>query len=459
MRQSMPSAPPFLSIASKADHIAWPPLHGEKSSILLTLMHRFEHFQWLSQREIMEYQYAQLLALAHFSAQASPYFRERISKANLTAADLSTPEGLRKLPPLTRLELQQHAEAIYSERVPTAHLPMSEAKSSGSTGQPVVMRKTSLNDLFWSANIMREHFWHRRDFRGKTLNVRAANTTPTLQEDWGSPVNIYFKSGQVMNVPVTYSPEQLAGIISEFQPNNLIIYPSALKALATFCEERKISITCLNHIWCVGETLYPEVRSHAEAIFGAKVEDDYSCNEIGIMALQCPESGHYHVMAETIILEILRDDGTSCEEGEVGKVVVTDLQNYATPMIRYEIGDYAEMGGTCRCGRGLPLLKRLSGRRRNLVANPDGRRYFPALAVAMFGSGLPIRQFQVIQHALDDVEAKLVTDAPLDDSQETILIRALHQSLDHPFPLRITYCEGSIPRPANGKFEEFICHV
>jgi len=435
-----------------------PPTLGRAAS-LTALMEELKQSQWLPYESIENHQYAKLAVLAAHAAHHSPYFRERLARGGIAAQDMALYDGMKRLPLLTRGELQQVGTELYCERMPRSHFPLSEGKSSGSTGQPVTIRKTVLNQMFWCANMMREHAWHQRDFMGKTINVRAAITAAHLQNDWGYPVNILYPSAQTLNIPVTFSSRQLVDAIIEFRPSNLIIYPSTLKAVMALCEEEQVSISGLQHIWCIGETLKPELRVQASSLFGAQIEDDYSCNEVGIMALQCPESGLYHVMAESVIIEVLGEDDDPCKEGEIGKVVVTDLHNYATPMIRYDIGDYAEAGGPCPCGRGLPTLRSISGRRRNLVVKPSGDRHFPALSLAIFEANLPIRQFQLIQHSLQNVEVNLVTGRPLAAEDEAILTTALHKGLDYPFDLRFTYFEGVIPCPENGKFEEFISYV
>jgi phenylacetate-CoA ligase len=87
----------------------------------------------------------------------------------------------------------------------------------------------------------------------------------------------------------------------------------------------------------------------------------YSANETGYLALQCPLSGHYHVQSETVLVEVLDEVGRACRPGETGAVVVTPLQNFAMPLLRYSLGDFAEVGSPCACGRHLPVLKEILG--------------------------------------------------------------------------------------------------
>ncbi len=79
-------------------------------------------------------------------------------------------------------------------------------------------------------------------------------------------------------------------------------------------------------------------------------------------------------MAETHIVEVLDEAGRPCRPGETGRVVITDLANFATPIIRYEIGDYAEVGrAEAFAGAASRCCNRILGRQRNLIMLPDGR--------------------------------------------------------------------------------------
>ena len=83
---------------------------------------------------------------------------------------------------------------------------------------------------------------------------------------------------------------------------------------------------------------------------------------------------------ENIVLEIVDNQHRPCKQGEVGRVVITALHNFATPLLRYDLGDFAEFGAPCRCGRGLAVIRRILGRIRNRIRLPDGSSRFPYLA-------------------------------------------------------------------------------
>jgi phenylacetate-CoA ligase len=189
----------------------------------------------------------------------------------------------------------------------------------------------------------------------------------------------------------------------------VLAFPTNLRALADIWKARGEVPAGLRHLRAVGETVSEELRAHVEATDGLGIEDNYSSQEAGVIALQCPASGLYHVMAESLVVEVLDDDGAACAEGEVGRVVITDLHNFASPLIRYDIGDYAEVGGRCTCGRALPTLKRIRGRERNLLIKPDGTRHWPLVGFHRFAEVAPVQQYQVVQLSLEEIELKVVT--------------------------------------------------
>lgn len=206
----------------------------------------------------------------------------------------------------------------------------------------------------------------------------------------------------------------------------------------------------------MGETVTPALRLSCAEVLGVPLVDHYSSQEVGYVALQCPESGQYHVMAENVLVEVLDDAGRPCAPGEVGRVVVSSLHNLATPMLRYELRDYAEQGAPCPCGRGLPTLARILGRSRNLLRLPDGTRRWPVVGFYHYRDVAPVTQYQLIQHSVEEIEVRLVVERPLRGAEEAALTGIIHKSLGHPFRLRFSYFEGEIPRGPSGKFEEFL---
>jgi phenylacetate-CoA ligase len=200
----------------------------------------------------------------------------------------------------------------------------------------------------------------------------------------------------------------------------------------------------------MGEVVSGEQRGLYDAAWHAPVIDGYSAVETGIIALQCPQHPHMHVQAEAVLLELLREDGSACAPGEIGKIVVTRLHNYAQPMLRYEIGDYAECGGACPCGRTLPVLARIIGKSIDRFVLPSGERRFKSSGFNRLRHPA-IVQMKLVQTSRSRIELRLVLRRPLTAEEEEDLRATFLRSLDYPFEIAIVPVD-EIPRDPSGKF-------
>lgn len=422
------------------------------------LTRRLEQTQWLSTAEIEAMQYQQLyLAAQHFAENDWP-FRDKLKNAGIAVDDFESAETLRKLPLLTRRALLEPF-GVPDDRLPRDHTPTGTMSTSGSTGEPVVVRKTAINMHFWHAITMRELFWHQTPFSQRFAAIRANNPRCAELADWGTPVSTLFATGRAQVIPITADIAQQLEYLYRFRPNALLIYPNVLDAIEQICRHDGIQLNGLRLIRTVGETLTPAVREASAATFKCRVVDNYSSQEVGVIALQCPDSDLYHTMDEALIVEVIGDNGRACAAGEVGRVVVTDLRNAATPLFRYDIGDYAEVGPPCPCGRGLKTLTRIMGRERNLILMPDGTRHWPLVGFSKFRSVAPVLQYQLVQNERNAIEVRLVAEPALTAEQEAALSDVIRDALGHSFALNFVYFDGALPRGPNGKFEEFVCRI
>jgi len=204
----------------------------------------------------------------------------------------------------------------------------------------------------------------------------------------------------------------------------------------------------------MAEPLDLELENRLVSAWGVRVSDIYTSNECGQIAFRCREHNNLHVQSEGIFVEILDDRGARCAPGETGQVVLTSLHNLATPLIRYQIGDYATVGETCGCGRASPVIRQVLGRVRNLALSPDGRRYWPT-ALGKTRVIAAIRQAQWVQTARDAIELRVVLDRPLTAAETQLAIDTVCKALGHPYRVEIVAVEA-IARGPTGKFEEFL---
>ncbi len=442
---------------SDVEGIVWPALHAGERATLAAMLAQLERTERLPPAELSARQNEQLSALIAHHARHTPSFRARLSQAGVKT--IAGADDLRRLTPLTRRDVQTAGASFFATHVPQAHLPIGHVKTSGSTGEPVTVHKTAVNRLFWAALAVRDHVWNGRDFGGRMTAIRANLSSYAEEDNWGHPVAALYETGPAQGIPITTDIAEQLRLVARFRPNILLIYPNNLDAFVEVWEREGYALDCIRHVKTIGETVSERLRARVKAVTGLRVEDNYSSQELGPIAIQCPASGLYHVMGETLIVEVLRADGASCGEGEAGRVVVTDLHNLAAPMVRYDIGDYAEPGPPCPCGRGLPTLKRILGRERNLIVKADGSRHWPLVGFHRYDEAAPVRQYQFVQHTTRDIEFKVVTDAPLTEAQRAKLIEIATGALGGGLVIHVTESRARLPQAANGKFEEFVSLV
>lgn len=446
--------------------MAFPALPPAERSHLLAIQFQLSQSQWWTPEAMREAQWRQLLPLLSHAATHSPYYRGLFAANGITTPTARDDDLLTRIPVSTRADLQAAGESLHCLQVPATHGKVGESRTSGSSGQPLSFRRTAAWGEIWSALAMREYFWQRRDFSKRLGAIRIfsnnAGAWPEgLKADqWSPSIGALYPTGPAFGLSVSATPVQQLDWLEKTRPDYLTSFPSNLRALVAHARETGRVLPPVLELRTVGEMLTPGDRARLGEAWRAPVTDMYTCEEIGYLALQCPDHPGYHVQSEHVILEVLDDQGKPCAPGSVGRIVLTDLHNFATPFIRYEIGDLAEVGEPCPCGRGLPRLTRIIGRFRNLLRMPDGTKVVPRLGERHLAStpGADIRQYRVIQRSLTTLEAQIVAPRPLDDAQRGHVAEGLRASLGHPFEITFSFPE-SIPIGTNGKLEVFVSEV
>jgi phenylacetate-coenzyme A ligase PaaK-like adenylate-forming protein len=154
-------------------------------------------------------------------------------------------------------------------------------------------------------------------------------------------------------------------------------------------------------------------RATITEAFRRPVVDHYACTEVAHLAQSCPEGlDGLHVLGDRVIVRVLREDGRPAAPGEYGRVYLTDLENEVMPFINYTVGDLALVGASCACGRGLPVLAAVAGREGEVLRLPGGDD-IATFAVEGYMrvqcDVRSVREYQIVQTALDRVLLKLVT--------------------------------------------------
>jgi len=429
------------------------PLHERhKGKTTFEWLRRLNVSQWWPSERLLEYQSARLRTLVRFAYDHSPYYRESFDRRGAAPAMLREVDDLRRLPTTTREILRERFDDLrarpYRRRV-------ERLTTGGSTGAPVAFLADGLRHGFDEGARLRGHGW---------FGLRPGAREVVL---WGSPIEAGGQ-GALKSVRDALLNSRLlsafdmgeaalagyAQAIVRYRPQKMFGYASALYLLARYCEAIRWSRPRdLKAIFATAEPLFDFQRKTIESAFQCAVAVEYGARDAGLLATECPAGG-LHVPAEGIIVEIDAPDA----EG-VGEIVVTNLQSFAFPLIRYRTGDLGSLEtGPCSCGRQLPRLRGVVGRRTDFLVLPDGR-CLHALAVIYPLRDTPrLREFRMVQERMDRVVVQLVVEPDFSADDEADLRARVGIVLGGRVTIVVERL-ATLPTLPSGKFRYVISHV
>lgn len=462
-----------MTYRSALETVPFPAMMGGPAAELMALLRQFDASQhWPAERMAAAQagQLRQLLA----QAMTIPFHAARLRKAGLDTPpqdDAAFWAAWRRLPPLRRRDLQEQGQALHAPSPPAAHGPVTEVASGGSTGQPVRVRKAALERQLWLALQLREEEWHRENklatiarLRGippglpPDQTARARSPDGLLLPDWGPPATLLWRTGKIGLMDSQLPLADQANYVARLGAEYIFTFPSSLRALLQHCRDHGIRFPSLRAVWTLSEAVEPDLRALCREVLGVRIVDNYSSAETGYIALQCPAGDAYHVMAETVLLELVDENGAPCPPGATGRVLVTPLHNFAMPLLRYEIGDEAEWAEACPCGRSLPVLARIHGRILDHLLLPDGTRRRADVHHYDLSRIAKLREFQVVQRSRELIEMRMVVARPLDAGEEAAVRAALVKSFGGGFRYELRFMD-TIPRTPAGKLRPFLCEA
>ncbi len=315
---------------------------------------------------------ARLNRLIAFCRRHSPFYRGRLPERPLDSL-----EELAQVPLLSQEELKSHLPPG-GEGILTAPLEHTYAfASGGTTGDPKFVYRTVPETLYNARALA----------KGLRLSVfQPGDVVANLLfagNMWASFVSYNQALEQVgchiLPIAGSVGMDNLLRYLLAFRPNGAISIPSVFLSLARLVEEKGLKgELVLEKISSGGEHLFPEARQYLSQVLGVKkfASTGYTTNDTGAIGFQCPvcQGGVHHVHEDLHLVEILDPDSKQpLPPGEVGEVVVTNLQRRLMPMIRYQVGDEGRiLEEPCACGRTVRLME-LLGRTDETVRVGPGR--------------------------------------------------------------------------------------
>ena len=236
------------------------------------------------------------------------------------------------------------------------------------------------------------------------------------------------------------TPENIEDFVGQIRDHDPVVidgYAESLNFLASYVTTGRSPGFSPRAVISSAQALPDATRNTIEAGFATKVYDKYGSREFSGIAYQCGDSPDHHVMDESYIVELLVD-GRPARPGEIGEVVITDLNNFCVPLIRYRIGDLAvasEAAGPCPCGRSMARIGRIEGRTQAIVHCANGA-WLPGTFFAHFFKDHDdvVRQFQVYQERAGEFTLRVVPGEAYSEAAVRGMLSDLagvHRGVDH----------------------------
>jgi phenylacetate-CoA ligase len=448
--------------STAARHTALPLLlRREKQDSALHHWRFLEKSQFWSRDRLREYQWERLKILLQHAYESSPYYATVFKERGLTPQSLKNFDDLTKLPVLTRNDLFDKGREILSTKYEVSTLQ--RVMTGGTTGQQAPLYRNQE-----SFNIKLGLSWRHENYMGRKPCDRMALIWPAHidvdnETAFRSMIKGRYILGEYLFHAGTSDPKVMEDFyreIMKYKPAFFKVFPAAFWGLTKYISDMGYRAPRVKGILSTGEPLYDRQRELFETYYGCPVYDMYGSREVGNTASECPAHEGLHVAMETSYVEFI-ESGKAVEFGKEGEILITDLTNFAFPMIRYQINDYGTpIEKECSCRRGLQLMSPGIGRLVDDFWGPDGIRHTGnVLGIHLTAEPAPeIGQMQVIQKTLTDFVVK-ITRKP-EPSQEVLefIPMRMKSIIGQGINIRIEIVD-EIPKEKSGKTRFLKCEI
>jgi phenylacetate-CoA ligase len=352
--------------------------------------------------ELGPYERIALGAMLRQASLYSPYYRDEDWAERLRGGGaVAFPDDISVTP---KTAVRDSTPRFYAETIAPDEGKVLDKYTSGSTGEPALIKKTMRHfRINARENARLKEGWRAGEHR-KVLAIKSAHEdTP-----FGS-VDEVCKSGRTTWTLHGLDSTKGYDLLRQHQATMIHCYPTLAHEILKLACARRQEIK-LGLVSTVGEIVPDELRELAENQLGCRVLDVYGTIETGIIAARCADCGEYHPADRHLVFEVLHDNGTPASVGEIGRAVATPLYNAAMPLLRYETGDYVQLAERNDCPRSTTAIHRIIGRERNMFVLPDGRKVTPMVPAKM-ASQLGWKQFKLVQISRNEVELRYVLEA------------------------------------------------
>lgn len=431
-------------------YLFYTPVTLLKGEFVGRYLREYSQNQFLDSDKIVENQLLYLKKLLSHATTHCPFYSE-LYRENHTAINLTSLADLKNIPTITKQDIIDHQSTISAG---LSRHRVSAKTTGGSSGHPVTIlknvealareRAATWRSYAWAGVQIGDpqaRFWgipltKKNQFKYRIIDL-IANRIRLSAFDMGDfAMSRYFTR------------------IIKFKPVYLYGYVSMIDAFGQYVKDKRLNLPdSVIAIITTSEILSDQIRHRIKSNLSRNVFNEYGCGEVGSIAHEC-SCGSMHIMADNLIVEI----------EDSGEIIVTDLHNYAMPLIRYRLNDFAKFSNKqCSCGCTFPVIEKIYGRAYDLIQLSYGKTLHPEIIMYVFEEFKDkfkgLKQFQFVQHDFNKASINLVVNEEFNESiSESHLQNRLGDVLGVELKTRFNYMD-EIKRENSGKIRVVKCEV
>ena len=416
----------------------------------LLQFYRLSKQQWLAPDLLDQLQLKMLSALLRNTYRNVRYYKTLFDSAGVKIDAIRAADDLMKVPITQRTVLQ----TLSVKDIVKTNVNLRRSKkilTAGSTGSPLMVYRTRREDnrydVVWARAFTADGA-RLRDTYGDYHAYRS------IRKRWFEHLGIWRR----VMIPTLETNERKARIIERANPDVIRGDPFEVVTLARTVREKNIRGIKPRLVFTMGSRLDKQSRSFIEASLDTTVYDIYGSTELGCIAWECPMRSGYHINADTVIVEVIKEDGSRTSIGERGRLICTGLIAQTMPFIRYDTGDIGvRTEEACSCGRGLPLIRSIEGRADDFLVAANGELLPPSVIANRVKLTPGLVQFRIVQENLLQTKVELVLERRL-LGQRQIVTRILNELMGPEVEIKVELV-SSIPYDSSGKIRAIVSKV
>lgn len=424
-------------------------------------MRRFDALQksqWHNAAKHRTLQEQRLTQLLEHVFKHSPYYGQVAKRLNISLEGQDPFAVLDQFPITRKMHIRENWDQLQASNYKAEELLSS--KTGGSTGMALQLRFDRRCEAYRNAAALRSDYWggFRPGMRRGALwggPPQAVTWRQKIRSAWHD--RTFYLDTIAMD---DMSVQRFAAEWRRQQGQALFGHAHSIYMLAVFLEKMAITDIKPQAIISTSMMLLEPERKLIERVLNCKVQDRYGCEEVGLIATQCDQFGNLHVNEDDLVVEILGEDDQPVRPGETGRVIVTDLNNYGMPLLRYQVEDMAQLAKqSCSCGRCGMQLSKITGRVADFLHKSDGSLVAGVSVVERTLTEVPgISQMQLVQHQLDYFEVNLVAAPSFNGKAAADLVQRLRAIFGQHCRFEINRVER-LSQTSSGKYRFAICKL